>query len=206
MGKTNYDINGLNKGLPKQSPAKGFRSYTQHIDGNKIRERSPSFADHFSQATLFWLSMSPVEQDHIVKAFTFELSKVQEAIRQRMVNQLQNVDRDLTNRVAANLGLIPNGQPEPGYPKKVLPSPALSQMNTVKNSVETRKVAILAADGADGKAIADMKAALEGSGCFVKVIAPRMGKLKVSLLHFQSFFHVFDWLIDWLIDHSIFKT
>ena len=156
-------------------------SYTQHVDGVKIRMRSPSFADHFSQATMFWRSMSRVEQDHIVRAFTFELSKVQEGIRQRIVDRLQNIDRDLVNRVAANLGLVPNGRSEPGYPKPVVPSPALSQMNTTKNSAKTRKVAILAADGADGKAICDMRAALEGSGCFVKVIAPHMGKLKVSV-------------------------
>ncbi|OQV22175.1 Catalase HPII [Hypsibius exemplaris] len=181
VGKTNYDINSISKGLPKQSIAKrGYVSYAERIDANKIRERSATFDDHFSQATLFWLSMSPVEQDHIVKAFTFELSKVQEVIRQRMINQLQNVDNVLTQRVAHNLGLLPTEGPQPGFPKKVTPSPALSQMNTKKDSVATRKVAILAADGSDGKAISDMKKALEAAGCCVKVIASHMGQLKVS--------------------------
>ncbi|OQV22176.1 Catalase HPII [Hypsibius exemplaris] len=184
VGKTNYDINTINKGLPRQAtPAQGgFTSYTEHISANKIRGRSSSFSDHFSQATLFWNSMSPVEKSHIVSAFSFELSKVALIFRQRMLQQLQRVDGTLAQQVADNLGLQLGPRPAAptGPPPQITVSPSLSQMNTKKDSIVSRQVAILAADGIDGQAIADLKAAIQAAGGSAKVIAPRMGTLRVS--------------------------
>lgn len=186
-GKTSYDINGINNGLPKEAgPAKGFVSHAERVDGTQIRQRSPSFADHFSQATLFWKSMSAVEQDHIVLAFTFELSKLtMPIIRQRLVNMLQNVDKTLMMRVAKNVGLDGPTEPAiPGFPKDIYaPSPALSQLSPMlspKSSIKGRKVAILAADGVDGAAVLAMSATLTAGGAKAKIVAPRVGTLKSS--------------------------
>ncbi len=111
----------------------GFESYAERIDANKIRQRSESFSDHFSQARLFFHSMSPHEQEHIIAAYSFELGKVErEFIRARQVNEiLANIDLELAKRVAQNLGLAapkagtvdvpktslgPLAGPEPGQP------------------------------------------------------------------------------------------
>ncbi|GAV06932.1 Catalase4 [Ramazzottius varieornatus] len=186
-GKTSYDINAIQKGLPREAgPAKGFVSHAERVDGNKIRQRSPSFADHFSQATLFWKSMSAIEQDHIVSAFTFELSKVTMVeIRQRLVNMLQNVDATLMRRVATNLGIDGPTEPAlPGYPKDIYaPSPNLSQLSpliTPKNTIKGRKVAVLAADGVDGAAVLAMSAPLLAGGAMPQIVSLRMGQLKSS--------------------------
>lgn len=183
VGRTSYGLNTINNGLPKSASRKdGFVSVQERVEGYKIRQRSPSFADHFSQATLFWKSMSAPEQDHIVNAFTFELSKLSYVIiRQRMIDQLQNVDSELATRVANNIGLRLSPKADNGYPKSnIAPSPALSQANTVKDTVKTRKIAILAADGVDGQAIADMNATAVAAGAAVKIISPRMGILRTS--------------------------
>ncbi|XP_055336647.1 catalase HPII-like [Paramacrobiotus metropolitanus] len=178
VGKTNYDKNGLNKGLPREGgPGVGFSSYAQRMDGAKIRQRSESFADHFSQATMFWKSMSPPEQDHIVEAFSFELAKVREDIREGVVAILQCVDAVLAQRVATNLGITqlpPKYRPD--YPKAVAASPALSQLNQ-PTSFKSRQVAILAADGVDGTTVLAIKAAVAAAGGVAKVIAPHMGNL-----------------------------
>lgn len=77
-----------------------------------MRQRAQSFDDHFTQATLFWNSLTPVEREHEVGGFSFELSKVADpAIVARMVSNLANVDADLAGQVAANLGLTARRRP-----------------------------------------------------------------------------------------------
>ncbi|MGD1067967.1 MAG: catalase-related domain-containing protein, partial [Vulcanimicrobiaceae bacterium] len=161
----------------------GFASYPEQIDGPKRRVRPESFKDHFSQATLFWKSMSPVEQDHIVGAFSFELAKVErEPIRQRVLDRmLANIDGQLAERVAANIGLTverfapPEGKRN-GKAAKLAASPALSLLNQPQ-SAKTRKVAILAAPGVADADVAAMKKALAAAGVRALVIAPRLGVL-----------------------------
>ena len=85
---------------------KVFRSYAAAEEGEKLRIRSETFADHFSQARQFFISQTETEQNHIIDAFTFELSKVEKlAIRERMVAQLVNVDPGLAEKIANGLGL-----------------------------------------------------------------------------------------------------
>src|SRR6185369_11284658 len=203
QGRVAYEPNTLGGGCPFQAMVKdgGFDSYAERIDAHKVRERSESFFDHFSQATLFFNSQSAPEQDHIVNALRFELGKVEtEAIRQRMLFTLSLVDETLASRVAEGLGIdvpsqiegplnrsIPaDGDPEKYQPrpigkpagKKKQPatSPALSMANTVKG-VKTRKIAILAADGF-GADLATVKKAILAAGAQAKIIAPRLGTLK----------------------------
>ncbi|MEO5641711.1 MAG: catalase [Bacteroidia bacterium] len=200
-GETNYQPNSIGGGCPFQAMMKnfGFTSFLERIDAKKIRGRSKSFLDHFSQATLFYNSQSVPEKTHIVNAFRFELGKVQRVeIRERMLGILTLIDKDLANKVAAGLGLVaktPTGQinhsvPADENPKNQQPvknvhsavdrSEALSMQNTVKNTIMSRKIAILAADGVDDVALNTMKKLLEGKGAMVKIIAPRLGFLKTS--------------------------
>ncbi|MBV7569955.1 catalase HPII [Pseudomonas sp. PDM27] len=186
-GRASYEPNSIDGGWPKETPASardgGFESYPERIDANKIRQRSESFADHFSQARLFFHSMSEHEQEHIISAYSFELGKVErEAIRVREVNEiLANIDLELAKRVALNLGL-----PAPARGtvevRKTAPdrSPALSQANLLPENIKTRKVAILAANGVDSAAIDAMKKALAAEGAHAKLLGPTSAPVKTA--------------------------
>ncbi len=186
-GRVSYEPNSLGGGCPMQRPWEqgGFVSYPQPLDGEKLRVRSPSFADHFSQAGLFWRSQSAWEQDHIVAAFCFELGKVEvAAIRERMVSTLTQVDALLARRVAAGLGMaVP--APPPGAEKiqrndAPETDAALSMANTRKDSLAGRKIAVLAADGVDGIMVDAMRTAVLEAGATLKLIAPRVGHITSS--------------------------
>jgi catalase len=151
-----------------------YRHYTERVDGRTIRARSESFKDFYSQATLFWNSMSEWEQNHIVDAFSFELGKVdRREIRERVLGELTHVDRELTARVAANLGLEAPPEVEPNHGRS---SPALSQAGQPE-SVATRKVAVLAADGVDAGSVEAVLETLRGEGATCEVLAPHGGTL-----------------------------
>jgi len=197
-GRTSYQPNSLGGGCPMQAKADlgGFVSYAEKMSGTKVRQRSRSFFDHFSQASLFWHSQSEPEQAHIVKAFRFELGKLEvPAIRERMIGMLMQVDPSLAKRVAQGLGLsvptksptlLNESVPADGNPAEYQPksnkssanrSPALSMANSVKGGIKTRKVAILAADGVDDADLNGMKKALIEAGAQAKIVAPRLGML-----------------------------
>ncbi len=200
-GKVSYDPNSLGGGCPFQAKMSegGFHTYEERVDAKKVRARSESFRDHFSQATLFWNSQSDAEKNHLVKAFQFELGNVETvAIRERMVGILTQVDATLAKRVADGLGLEVPAKPEEPLnrsygadtdPNSVQPtkvkssvekSAALSMANTVKDTIKSRQVAFLAADGVDGDALDAMKKSLEAEGAMVKVVAPKNGKIKTA--------------------------
>ncbi len=194
---TSYNPNSIGGGCPFQAKAAegGFTSYNERIDAKKIRARSQSFFDHFSQARLFFNSQSEDEKNHLTNALRFELGKVQRVeIRQRMINLLSQVDKTLATNVADALGLkvgkpeqpinhsIPaDGNPAKFQPKKVnqgLDSSApLSMATTIKNTIKSRKIAVLAADGVDGAQIEQMKKTLLQQGAVVDVIAPKLGQI-----------------------------
>ncbi len=197
-GKVSYEPNTLGGGCPFQAKAAegGFTSYAEKIDARKIRARSKSFFDHFSQATLFYNSQTEPEKNHIIDALSFELGKVETiAIRTRMVGLLTQVDKTLAAKVADKVGIpAPKGPelpmnhsvPADGDSKKFQPvkmtssldkSAALSMANTIKNTIKTRQIAFLAADGVNEKSLNAMKKALESAGAMVKIIAPKLGNI-----------------------------
>ncbi|KAF1033379.1 MAG: Catalase HPII [Pseudomonas sp.] len=178
-GRASYEPNSIDGGWPKETPPAaqqgGFDSYPERIDAHKIRERSESFSDHFSQARLFFRSMSKHEQEHIIAAYSFELGKVErEFIRARQVNDiLANIDLELARRVAHNLGLpAPEKGTAPERKTSLSRSPALSQANLLSGDIKTRKVAILVADGVDNVAINAMKKALKSQGAHARILGP----------------------------------
>ncbi len=191
-GRVAYEPNTLGDGTEFRvdGAAQGFQSLAEELESPKVRGRSPSFDDHFSQATLFWNSQSTVEKDHIVAAFRFELSKVEvPEIRQRMVDNLAHVDQKLATRVAAPLGI---GVPDPkaaagrlGFrdyriTNKVDEDPALRMVGRPEGSIKTRKVAILVADGVEPATIKHIQHDLIQSGAICKIVGPHLGSVSTG--------------------------
>jgi catalase len=180
-GKVAYEPNSLGGGCPYQAGMAGFTSLrVQEAQEDKVRGKPELFADHYSQARLFWQSQTRHEQQHIINGFRFELSKVTvPAIRVRMLSMLANVDDTLVSSVAAGLGLpVPPPQPLatslplPAYP----PSPALSLMaRPGQQGIATRQVAILVADGVDGDGVRAIQAALEQDGAVPHIVGLWLG-------------------------------
>ena len=160
---------------PAGAPEGGYVQVPRLVEGEKVRANPASFDDHFSQATMFYASMSAIEKVHIVEAFTFELGKCYEqAIRERMLGVLANVDADLCAQVAAGLGLpAPAGNPATG----VLPSAALSQITGVPGPIAGRVVGVVAGPKADLAGIDKLRTALQSQGAVVRVIASHGGVL-----------------------------
>ncbi|MGE0744547.1 MAG: catalase [Rhodospirillales bacterium] len=189
-GRANYEPNSLaahgEEGGPRECPATGFRTFEGRAErdeqGNKLRVRAELFADHYSQARLFWKSQLPAEQAHIASAFVFELSKVElEQVRPRMVANLRNVDEGLAKRVADGLGIdLPEKAPAARAPIDMDPSPALSIHRNMKDTLEGRAVGILIADGTDASALATLKSAVEKAGATAVLVAPKVGGVKLS--------------------------
>lgn len=198
-GKANYTPNSLAKGCPFTSSVEmgGYKHYMEKVGGQKIRERSDSFQDHFSQATLFWNSMSAPEKRHIVEAFHFELGKVMnKEVRTRMVQQLYHVDESLAEQVAEGIGVpvLELGLKEKAREfmeelknklsvnrdgkKRVDSSPALSMENTRKDTIKGRKVAVLLDHGFAYDQYALVKERIEQAGASVAVISKMLGKIK----------------------------
>ncbi|GII99953.1 catalase [Sediminihabitans luteus] len=182
-GVAPYQPNSLGGGCPVASGAQGYVSVPTPVEGTKVREAPASFADHYSQATLFWESMTPVEQAHVVGGFTFELGKVFEAaIVERMVGNLVRVHPDLAARVARGLGIDVPDLPaaEHGSADGVTPSPALSQVPREPGRVDGRVVGVIADDGADLAGIAALRAALDEHGVVLRVVASHGGTLRTQ--------------------------
>ena len=200
-GRVAYQPNSIGGGCPFQAKQAegGFSSFEERIDSKKIRARSQSFFDHFSQATLFYNSQSESEKNHLTNALRFELSKVEiPEIRARMVGLLTQVDKTLAANVADALGIkVPSAPvmpmnhsvPADGNSKNYQPikvelpiksSPALSMENLKKDTIKTRQVAILAADGVNDLSLNAMLKTLQAQGAVCKIIAPKLGELKSS--------------------------
>jgi catalase len=170
-----YNPNSLGGGCPFPAGKAGYVSVPRTVTGPRVRVRAASFSDHFSQATMFWESMSPPEQEHIVGAFSFELGKcLHDEIKDRMLANLAHVSSDLTERVAANLGKrAPSGKPARGTGE----SSALSLVPTEPGPIAGRVVGVYAADGVDAAGLAALSKALDAAGAVVTVIAPHGGSL-----------------------------
>jgi catalase len=178
-GRVAYFPNSLAQGCPMMAPetAGGYVHHMEKVEGPKVRDRSDKFRDFFSQATMFWHSITPGEQDRLVEAAHFELSKVETvAVRERMVNEFFNrIDHDLAVRVAAGIGVA---RPEPvETPEVKVKAPEVSVEHQKVRGVKTRKVAILAADGVDAGGLVRLKEALMNEGVMVEVVSKLLGTL-----------------------------
>ncbi len=205
VGAVNYQPNSRQGGCPMQNGGAGFVSYPERIDAHKVRERSESFNDHFTQATLFWNSMSDPEKNHIVDALRFELGKLDsQDIRERMVDLLLHVDPSLAHRVAYGIGVAVDGpghdlasarkRLQEGWAKfgttgvpgaKVAAStpktaPEVSMAHNPKDTIKTRKIAFLVADGVDGDHVDAVKAAITKAGATVELVSLTLSPVKTA--------------------------
>ncbi|WP_163397795.1 catalase [Flavobacterium fluviatile] len=200
-GRVSYHPNSLGGGCPFQAKISegGFSSFNERVDAHKVRERSTSFADHFSQARLFFNSQTSTEKSHIVRALRFELGKVETtAIRVRMLGLLSQVDRQLAEQVAIGLGASVPSTLETPINKGVSPeneetlkheptnaessvnaSDALSMIINPTNSptIASRKVAIICTDGVSEASVMNMKNALTKEDAKGLVVAPHLGSV-----------------------------
>ena len=188
-GRANYepnswgDVEGENAG-PRENPERGFKSYPQPVEGDKLRVRPESFADHYSQASQFYRSQTPIEQTHMGNALTFELSKVERVeIRERMVGHLRNIDAGLAQTVADGLGMaeLPPKQKATKEPITDLPeSPALSIIKNGPGNFKGRKLGIYVAEGADASVVNALQVAAKEGGAMCEIIAPHVTGAKLS--------------------------
>lgn len=167
------------EGGPRECPVTGFGAFDGRQDheeqGDKLRVRAELFADHYSQAGLFWRSQQPTEQAHIASSFVFELSKVGLGqVPSRMIANLRNVDEELAKRVAAGLGIeLPEKTPAARPPFDMDPSPALSIHKNMKATIEGRTIGILIADGTNASALLKLTKAIKEAGAKAILIAPK---------------------------------
>ena len=185
-GRVNYEPNSLAGGCPFQAGKMGFISFPEPRvrDDHKVRGKPERFADHYTQATLFYRSQTPVEQQHIINAFRFELTKVQvPMIRERMVSGLMNVDMDLARAVAEGLGITDMPEPMPKVlQKKVKPevaaSPALSLFaRPGEGGIRGRRIAIIVADGVSAF-VDEIAEQLAAQGAVPVILGSRLGRVK----------------------------
>jgi len=185
-GRVSYEPNSLGGGCPFQSGARGFVSFPEPVGEDKVRGKPEKFADHYSQATLFWNSQTPGEQDHIVAAYRFELTRVQTpAVRERMVAVLRNVDEGLARRVADGLGMaLPPAQPralEPPVRSEVDASPALSLFaRPGDGGVAGRRVAILVVDGVQAASLRIVQEALAHARVAPRFVGVKLGRVQAD--------------------------
>jgi catalase len=185
-GRVAYEPNSLAGGCPFQAGSAGFVSFPAPVQEDKLRGKPEKFADHYTQARLFYESQTAVEQAHIAGGFRFELSKLTvPAIRERMVASLRNASEQLATKVAEGLGMelpdaLPKVLPNPAKPE-VTRSPALSLMALPGDGgVRTRKVAILVANGMHGASVAALQSALLDAGAVPRLVGIRLGSVQTS--------------------------
>jgi catalase len=185
-GRVSYEPNSLAGGCPFQAGTAGFTSFQQPSEGDKTRVKPEKFADHYTQATLFWESQTPIERAHIVRAYRFELTKVQvPAVRERVVSMLVNVSRDLAQAVAMGLGMplpdpMPRALKDPPAPE-VERSPALSLLSRPGDGgIRTRRVAIIVADGVEGDSARRMHVELLRLGAVPRFVGMRLGSVSTT--------------------------
>jgi catalase len=183
-GRVNYEPNTLAPEAPRADPSRGFAGLSRPEDGGTMRIRPESFADHYNQARMFFLSQTETERNHIVAALVFELSKVETpAVRERVVAHLLHVDEGMAKRVAAGLRIGKAVEPaETKIPvrRQIRTSPALSIIGKAPQTLKGRTIAVLASDGVDCALIEALRAAVHKEGACLKIVASHVGGVQTA--------------------------
>jgi catalase len=185
-GKVAYEPNSLGGGCPFQAGGAGFVSFPEPIDADEVRGKPEKFAEHFNQATLFFNSLAPIEQAHVVAAYRFELSKLTvPAIRTRVVSMLRNVSDDLASQVAAGLGMaLPDAMPralaKPPTAEVSVSAPLSMFARPGVPGIDTRKVAIFVGDGVNADTVAALQSALLAQGATGRLVGHRVGQFTAA--------------------------
>ncbi|MDQ0154007.1 catalase [Robertmurraya andreesenii] len=199
VDQVDYHQNSLANNTPYETPPEegGYEHYPKKVEGHVIRARSESFNDFYSQIRIFWNSLTPVEKQHTIDGFSFQLGKVKsESVRQQNVNQLANVDKELASIVAENIGV----EPPTGSHLPISTSYAsLSQESTPKYAA-TLKVGVLIGNGFNGGEVAAVLNFLQQNGVFVEIISDKLGTVtgadgtKIKVTH--TFITTSPYLVD----------
>ncbi len=184
-GRVAYEPNSLGGGCPFQMGKGGFVTFPEPVVGDKVRGKPEKFADHYSQATLFWNSQTAYERAHIIRGFRFELTKVQvPAIRERTVSMLRNVSDELAQAVADGLGIpLPKPMPRLIDPPatEVERSPALSlTFRPGDGGIRGRKVAILVGPQSQGRTVTRIRESLSRGGAITRLVGFRLGTVTTA--------------------------
>ncbi|MGM8366183.1 catalase [Virgibacillus sp. W0181] len=199
VDKVNYHENSLANNTPYTTPPEegGYEHYPKKVEGHVIRGRSESFNDFFSQPRTFWNSMTPIERQHTIQGFSYQLGKVEsESVRQQNVNLLVNVDKELACIVADNIGVE---RPTGSHVSVSTSYPSLSQYTTPKYAY-TQKLGVLIGDGFNSQEITNVLNTLEKQGVFVDIISETLGtvmaedgtKLKVDATYLTASPYLYD--------------
>jgi catalase len=176
-GRVAYEPNSLAPHAPRESLDRGFTTSARPVEGGMVRARSESFSDHYSQARLFYKSITPPEQKHLANALTFELGKLEtEAIRLRMLGHLLVIDKDLADKVIGALGA--QGKAQKAIPAKapvdLKPSPALRLYGKFKPTLAGRKVGLLLGSGFDAKTKKQVVSLIEAEGAKAAIVTSKI--------------------------------
>ncbi len=177
-GRVNYEPNSLDANAPRENPTKGFTSFPEAVSGEILRKRSETFADHYSQARLFFRSMTEPEQRHMVSALAFELAKVETMhVRTRVLGHLAIIDSSLHQQTEEAMGMAGKADKiQPAIrPRDLAPSDALSLIKKAHVTLKGRKVGVLITDGFDASLLSGLRAAVKAEKAQLAVIAPKIG-------------------------------
>lgn len=183
VGQVNYHKNSLanNTPHPVSEADGGYKHYEEKVEGHKVRARSESFKDHFSQARLFWLSMTDIEKKHIIDAFSFELGKVKnKAIRKQVVDMYAHVSYSLASAIAERIGIVPPVEVEVPHIQQT--SPAVSQVINAKESVKSNKVAIIVTENS-GEKLNELIATFLSEDIVVELVSNKQGIVSGYEIH-----------------------
>lgn len=183
MGQVSYHKNSLanNTPHPVSEADGGYKHYEEKVEGHKVRARSESFKDHFSQARLFWLSMTDIEKKHIIDAFSFELGKVKnKAIRKQVVDMYAHVSYSLASAIAERIGIVPPVEVEVPHIQQT--SPAVSQVINAKESVKSNKVAVIVTENSSEK-LNELIATFLSEDIVVELVSNKQGIVRGYEIH-----------------------
>lgn len=183
VGQVSYHKNSLanNTPHPVSEADGGYKHYEEKVEGHKVRARSESFKDHFSQARLFWLSMTDIEKKHIIDAFSFELGKVKnKAIRKQVVDMYAHVSYSLASAIAERIGIVPPVEVEVPHIQQT--SPAVSQVINAKESVKSNKVAIIVTENS-GEKLNELIAKFLSEDIVVELVSNKQGIVSGYEIH-----------------------
>ena len=181
-GQVNYEPSSLGTDVKHESRDRGYMSFAAQEEGDQLRIRPESFADHYSQARLFFISQTEPEQNHIVSALVFELSKcLVPRVREAVLSRLIHIDESLAMRVAAGLGVAEINPAERAVePQDMEPSPALSILAKARPNLRGRKVGCMVTDGADDALLNGLRKAVEAAGATFEIVAPKIGGITTA--------------------------
>lgn len=182
-GQVNYEPSSLGPDIKRESAERGFRTFPAPEAGEQLRVRPESFADHYTQARMFLASQTEPEQNHIINALVFELSRCAvPRVREAMLSRLIHVDENLAKRVAAGLGvrdpIVPAGAAVAARDMEL--SPALSILAKATPTLQGRKVGCMVTDGVDADLIAELQSAIAAAGAKLQIIAPTIAGVTTS--------------------------